>query len=281
MAVKRRGFVRSTTPPYPPPPEQLQYNTDPRFKREEDLLKEKAKAAASASGMKKEETIDNNTPNKIKLEKKSNLVDSDEDEEMIPSVPVVPYQEKPVQEEEQKPKVQVLASVQERASQALKMQPYELPAASAATQSELSDFEKKELLKMSIQRIFQAERAFQSNVVISETRKAITDGSSSDDAASTTAVTSANGGSAVVTNANPTKNVWLLLVAKLITKGTNMNCKPTNNTTAEAEEAEEDVDGDVEMQDNKLVIMDAVAETSEDDLKELLLDFITENLSIR
>ncbi|KAG2232202.1 hypothetical protein INT48_003892 [Thamnidium elegans] len=37
LAVTRKEFVRSTTPPYPPPPEQPQYNTNQLFKTEDAI----------------------------------------------------------------------------------------------------------------------------------------------------------------------------------------------------------------------------------------------------
>jgi hypothetical protein len=226
--------------------------------REEDILKQKQRANEQKKAIKKEEPVDTV---EVKLEK-SDLMDSDEEMYLsAPPVAAVPY-EVDVRVEE-KPKVPVLASVEERASQALKMQPYEL-----AKQTELSDAQKKELLKMSIQRIFHAERVFQSYAIQSDNsaRKEITDGSATATAAS----------SAVVST-NPTKNIWLLLVAKLITRGTNMKYKPTNTTSSLS--AADNTEEDVNMEENRVALVDT--ESSANELKELLLDFIVENLLSR
>ncbi|KAG1233507.1 hypothetical protein G6F68_003521 [Rhizopus microsporus] len=125
LAVTRPGFVRSTTPPYPPPPDQPETIHHPRIKREE--VKEEI----------------------------------DSDEEMV-DVPPLPQSVKiePIKEEK-KPKVEVLASAEERASQALKMQPYELVTSKVDT---FNDTEKRELLKMTFERMLKAEHAFKSNL---------------------------------------------------------------------------------------------------------------------
>lgn len=203
LAVTRTGFVRSTTPPFPPPPEQPQFNTNPLFKKEE-------------------EEKDTEMP-EIKAEP---TMDSDEEmENNFQSVPP-PLPTSMTIKHEEKPKVPVLASVEERASQALKMQPYEL-----AEQRELNESEKKKLLKMAIQRILYAEKSFQSHLP-------------THDATPTTA-----------------KSRWLLLVAKLVTRGIGMQ-----PTSVEEEE------------DKKIIPMD-LDETNE--VKELLLDFIVEDLLSR
>ncbi|KAG2209164.1 hypothetical protein INT47_005456 [Mucor saturninus] len=213
LAVTRTGFVRSTTPPFPPPPEQPQYNTNPLFKKEGEEKKEKVE--------KEEETDIEMAEIKAELN-----VDSDEEMEnnfkSLAPVPLLPNIK-----QEQKPKVPVLASVEERASQALKMQPYEL-----AEQRDLSESEKKQLLKMAIKRILYAEKSFQSTT---------------HDATPTTA-----------------KSRWLLLVAKLVTRGVGMQ-------PASVGEGEED-------EDKKVIPMD-LDETNE--IKELLLDFVVEDLLSR
>ncbi|GAA5817883.1 hypothetical protein MFLAVUS_011462 [Mucor flavus] len=149
LAVTRKEFVRSTTPPYPPPPEQPQYNTNRLFKTED-------------------------------------AIDSDEEmENTLMKAPKVALPLVPVKEEkEEKKPVPVLASVEERASQALKMQPYELNE-----QKELNSVDKKKLLELTIKRILYAEQSIQK-----------------------------------ITNnemhvLHHTKNRWLLLVAKLVTRG--------------------------------------------------------------
>jgi uncharacterized membrane protein YfbV (UPF0208 family) len=217
LAATRPGFIRSSTPPYPPPPEQPKYNTNPRYKTESELL-----TAAAAV-----------TPQQVKVKKED--IDSDEEmENVFAAPPIVQFKEetKIIQD---KPKVQLLASVEERASQALKMKPYEL-----AKQTELSDFEKKELLKMSIQRIFDAESTFQMNGISSD-KRAITQGEN-------------------------TSSVWLLRIVKLITQGI-----PTTTTTIEPKEEE------IEEEDTKMEI----TEDDPNDLKELLLNYILGNLSLR
>lgn len=203
LAVTRSGFVRSTTPPYPPPPEQPQFNTNPLFKKEHE---------------------EPDMP-EIKIE---SSIDSDEEMEnnfkSAPApLPLVPIKQ------ESKPKVPVLASVEERASQALKMQPYEL-----AEQRDLSESEKKQLLKMAIKRVLYAEKSFQSNMITV-------------DATPTTA-----------------KSRWLLLVVKLVTRGISAQPSPVQDDKEE---------------DNKAVIPMDIDDTNE--LKDLLLDFIVEDLLSR
>jgi symplekin len=233
LAVTRPGFVRSTTPPYPPPPEQPQYNTNPRFKYE----------------------------NEVKLEPQ----DSDDEEMEIPPMAAKRFKKEIVEEpKEEKPPVQVLASVEERASQALKMQPYEL-----ATEVALTNDEKRTLLKMSMQRILDAEKVFQPHHLLANenSRKAIADGP-------TTAVAPA----ATATPTGPPKNVWLLLVAKLITRGINHK-----NPIVKQETENEDVVMDAENEeDNKKLIIAANDTTDTSiELKETLIDFIVDNLAIR
>lgn len=202
LAVTRTGFVRSSTPPYPPPPDQPQFNTNPLFKKEHEEL---------------------DMPD-IKME---NTIDSDEEmENNFKSAPV-PLPIVPIKQE-QKPKVPVLASVEERASQALKMQPYEL-----AEQRDLNESEKKQLLKMAIKRILYAEKSFQLNMITSDASTPIT-----------------------------AKSRWLLLVAKLVTRGISMRSSPSPD----------------EEEDTKVVPMD-IDDTN--DLKDLLLDFIVEDLLSR
>ncbi|CAO3698938.1 unnamed protein product [Rhizopus microsporus] len=151
LAVTRPGFVRSTTPPYPPPPDQPETIHHPRIKREE--VKEEI----------------------------------DSDEEMV-DVPPLPQSVKiePIKEEK-KPKVEVLASAEERASQALKMQPYELVTSKVDT---FNDTEKRELLKMTFERMLKAEHAFKSNLTYKDANS---------------------------------KQVWCTLISKLVTRGINHN----------------------------------------------------------
>jgi hypothetical protein len=238
LAVTRNGFVRSTTPPYPPPPDQPQYNTNPRFEYEF----------------------------KVKLEPQES------DDEEIETPPLVAKRFKKEDEiretEEDKPKVQVLASVEERASQALKMQPYEL-----ATEVALTNDEKKTLLKMSIQRILDAEKVFQSQHLLSNenARKSIAEGSSA------TAVAPAVTPSAVPTG--PPKNVWLLLVSKLITRGINHKNPVVKQETGTDEDVMMDEENE---EDNKKLILTANDTTdSSIELKETLIDFIVDNLALR
>lgn len=250
LAVTKPGFVRSTTPPYPPPPHQPQYNTNPRFKTEEQKIKEEQEA--------------------MKQVKVENKLDSDDDmDEATPAAPQ-PLAAATTQEhvQEDKPKVQVLASVKERASQALRMQPYEL-----AKETHLSDSDKKAMLKMSVQRILQAEKSFQSNTVFSDaTRKAI-----ANDTATSTEPASTSAAPAPVSSASTSsqsQNVWLLLVAKLITRGTNMHYMPAEFKR----EQDTDMTDAAEEQDDKKMV---ITEDTEADLRELLLDFITEEFASR
>ncbi|CEI94189.1 hypothetical protein RMCBS344292_08407 [Rhizopus microsporus] len=151
LAVTRPGFVRSTTPPYPPPPDQPETIHHPRIKREE-----------------------------VKEE-----IDSDEEMVDVPPLPQ-PVKIEPIKEEK-KPKVEVLASAEERASQALKMQPYELVTSKVDT---FNDTEKRELLKMTFERMLKAEHAFKSNLTYKDANS---------------------------------KQVWCTLISKLVTRGINHN----------------------------------------------------------
>lgn len=258
LAVTRPGFVRSTTPPYPPPPHQPQYNTNPRFKTEEQKIKEEQEAAK-----------------RVKL---------DSDEDMDDAVPAAPHQTLAVaasaasaEPVEDKPKVQVLASVEERASQALRMQPYEL-----AKEARLSDDDKKAMLKMSVQRILQAEKSFQSSNLFNDTaRKAITNdttnstaSASTSAAPATTNTTANNSSSSTLSSSSQSQNIWLLLVAKLITRGTNMRYMPAE---FKREQDTDMTEATEEQDDKKRVVM----EDTETDLRELLLDFIIEDFASR
>lgn len=240
LAATRPGFVRSTTPPYPPPPDQPQYNTNPQYKTEEQQIKQ-------------EEEL-----KQVKLE---NKLDSDEEMDDIVSEPQPVAYEPPV--EETKPKVQVLASVEERASQALRMQPYEL-----AKRNNLSESDKKAMLKLSIQRILQAEKLFQSNVIHSDnTRKTITNEATSTPNPTPTPTQA-------TTALSHSQNIWLLLVAKLITRGTNMHYMPTE---LKHEQDNATVNDTEEEDDKKMIITD----DTDVDLKELLLDFIVQDFASR
>lgn len=222
LAATRPGFVRSSTPPYPPPPDQPKYNTNPRYKTEEELH-----AATMTKG----------EPVKIKRENPE-----DSDEEMVYNAPpaaAAPHHEEQnaaAVKKEEKPR-EVLASVEERASQAFKMKPYELEK----QQTELSDFEKRELLKMSIQRIFDAENMFQ------------TSGNMLMAGSSTTS----------------TSSVWLLRMVKLITHGISQPPTTEEDEQPTEEEKEEDRKGEITTVER------------ENELKDLLLNFIVGNLSLR
>lgn len=235
LAVTRPGFVRSTTPPYPPPPEQPQYNINPQFKYESE-----AKLEPSDSEDEEMET----PPLVAKRFKKEEIID---------------------EAKEDKPKVQVLASVEERASQALKMQPYEL-----ASEVALTNDEKKTLLKLSIQRILDAEKDFQAHHLLSNenSRKVISEGTATPTASAVVPV--------VTSPTGPAKNIWLLLVSKLITRGTNHKNAIVKQETMQA--GEEDVMMDEE--ENKKLIISANEDTSFE-LKDILLNFIVDNLALR
>ncbi|KAI9273741.1 hypothetical protein BY458DRAFT_508111 [Sporodiniella umbellata] len=130
LAVTRPGFVRSTTPPYPPPPDHPETIRHPLIKREHEAMEE---------------------------------IDSeDESLEATPTM-MIPKQEKveeKVKEEEVKPKVEVLASVEERANQLFRAQPYELVT---SDRPDMSDEDRQTMLKFTFQRILQSEPAFSSN----------------------------------------------------------------------------------------------------------------------
>ncbi|CEP17304.1 hypothetical protein [Parasitella parasitica] len=253
LAVTRPGFVRSTTPPYPPPPDQPQYNTNPRFKTEEQKARQEEEARRQ-----------------VKLE---NRLDSDEEmgDSMSAPQPVVYEQDVP----EEKPKVQVLASVEERASQSLRMQPYEL-----AKQNNLGQSDKIAMLKMAVQRILQAGKTFQSNVILSDTtKKAFSNGTTTAalPAAAAEASTSTLA-AASSTHLSHSQHFWLLLVAKLITRGTNMHYMPVEFKREQQDDDEDTTIEPAEEDDDKKMIM---TEDTNADLRELLIDFVAEDFAAR
>ncbi|KAI8393729.1 Symplekin tight junction protein C terminal-domain-containing protein [Radiomyces spectabilis] len=136
-----------------------------------------------------------------------------------------------------------LASVQERASQALKMQPYELAAPSS-----LSYEDQRMMLKSTIQRIFESETMLQQQIP--------------------KAVTEQVGGRPIEWR-TPAKTVWLLLVAKLLTRGTVM---PANGTESSGQEEDTDMTSAAEEQHQ---------ENDADELKQMLLDFIISDFQQR
>ncbi|KAG0189235.1 hypothetical protein DFQ28_003699 [Apophysomyces sp. BC1034] len=138
-----------------------------------------------------------------------------------------------------------LASAQERASQALKMQPYELSV--PATLSSSTQFD---MLKMSVQRIFDAGNLVQPKASGADAENAMARRQP-------------------LSWSSSTKTMWLLLVAKLITRGTgNKRYKEALST----------VDEDVDM-DNKGNIRED--DTQPEELKEMLLDFIIDDFPSR
>ncbi|KAI7897680.1 uncharacterized protein BX663DRAFT_463206 [Cokeromyces recurvatus] len=224
LAVTRPGFVRSTTPPYPPPPEQPQFIRDPRFKYENEMKEEPSIKTEDDSD---EDMMDHfeSKPPPIKEEGEEK---EEEEKEHFNFV------------EEKKPKVEILSSVEERASQALQMKPYAL-----TTSTSLSEAEKIEMIEMSIERILYAEGAFQ---VYDHDRKAT----------NSTSVTNA------VTTINTAKNIWLMLIAKLMTQNRTNNYSSAENNE---DTLTDDKELNVSMVDTKL--------------KEMLLDFVIGNIGQR
>ena len=176
--------------------------------------------------------------------------DSDDEMEYTPVLSVPEHIKEEIESErkEQKPRTEVLASAEERASQALKMQPYEL-----ATSNTMSDADKRLLLKMSIERILEAEAAFEANLHAHDnsTRKAIADGT-------TTAAV-----------ATPSRRVWHLLVAKLMTCGVD-HAELTQNDEI-----------NINKDETKSFTTTDDTENSTFELKTLLLDFIVRDLATR
>ncbi|KAL0084168.1 Symplekin tight junction protein C terminal-domain-containing protein [Phycomyces blakesleeanus] len=154
----------------------------------------------------------------------------------------------------QKPRVQ-LASAQERATQSLKMQPYELSAPAT-----LERHEQLEMLKLSVQRIFAAETLLEPQIIESNPE---------DPASSSRRVTSSWNQS--------TKTMWLLLVAKLLTRGVG------NSTWGTAAiSAGENMDiGDPMEEDTKIDVKTVKQKSNPDELKMMLLDFIVADLPLR
>ncbi|KAI9012661.1 Symplekin tight junction protein C terminal-domain-containing protein [Phycomyces nitens] len=150
----------------------------------------------------------------------------------------------------EQPRVQ-LASAQERASQSLKMQPYELSAPAT-----LERHEQLEMLKMSVQRIFDAEALLEPQII---------DSNPEDPASSSRRVASSWNQS--------TKTMWLLLVAKLLTRGMGNSTWRTAGASA-GEGQDMDVDSKVDI--------NAISHKSNpDELKTMLLDFIVADLPLR
>ncbi|KAF7726961.1 hypothetical protein EC973_008156 [Apophysomyces ossiformis] len=139
-----------------------------------------------------------------------------------------------------------LASAQERASQALKMQPYELSAPAT-----LSDNTQLDMLKMSVQRIFDAGNLVQPKVTGADADSSVTRRQPS-------------------VWCSSSKTMWLLLVAKLLTRGMGDKRYKGGSLSADRE--------DVDM-DNKLNI--AEEDSRPEQLKEMLLDFIVDDFPAR
>lgn len=240
LAVTRPGFTRSSTPPYPPPPEAPAIIKNPKYRREEDIKKEAHVQAKSE-------------PTEPMIKQEPQVIDSDE--EMDENY-VTKYKDeydmdnssvKEEEEQDDKPKVEVLASVEERASQSLKMKPYALEEP-----AHLDESEKKLFIKMSIQRILENMTMYQSLTSHHADRKLLADAANS-----------------TLSDANSDQSTWFLLVAKLMTKG--LDIRKID-------------DGEVEIihtEDDKKQVMDVDTDTSINDIKELLLNYITEDLPQR
>ncbi|KAI9495403.1 Symplekin tight junction protein C terminal-domain-containing protein [Zychaea mexicana] len=163
-----------------------------------------------------------------------------------------------------------LASVQERASQSLKMQPYELAAPSTPNRDQ-----QLQLLKMSVQRIFDAEYALQTATKVpanTATNPAQSDPSSN------TAGTPPSVRAAM--NHHPAKTTWLLLVAKLLTRGTAYTM-PDQQQQRLIQQATTEANGsDTKEMNMKMALLNE-EDSNSDHLKEMLVDFIVADLPSR
>jgi hypothetical protein len=143
-----------------------------------------------------------------------------------------------------------LPSAQERVIQSLKMQPYAL-----ASPPEFGRRQKIEMLKLAVQRILEAEKLSQQNLPIIDTTQ--------DEDASRS--------QAAVTFNSPLKTTWILLIAKLVAKGVQIG--------ESTEDASGGTNTDTKMDTGNL---DDDSTSSEvDELRDMLLEFIVENLPYR
>ena len=162
-----------------------------------------------------------------------------------------------------------LASVQERASQSLKMQPYELAAPTTPARDQ-----QLELLKMSLQRIFDAEYYLQpKGSEATNSRQPSSSLQSSAAAAASSSTVSRRSASN-----QPFKTLWSLLIAKLVTLGTAYDVPHNNNNNNQQEE-----DDIKQEEDTKIANMTkaTVDDSNTDYLKEMLIDFVVADLSSR
>lgn len=144
-----------------------------------------------------------------------------------------------------------LPSAQERVIQSLKMQPYALPPP-----PEFARRQKMEMLKLAVQRILEAEKLSQQNLPIVDTSQE-EDGSHRQ---------------ATVTFSSPIKTTWTLLIAKLIAKGVRIGKSAADGNDEEKPDSKMDVD---DMDDDDPSVLEV------DELRDMLLDFIVENLQYR
>jgi hypothetical protein len=144
-----------------------------------------------------------------------------------------------------------LPSAQERVIQSLKMQPYAL-----APPPEFGRRQKVEMLKLAVQRILEAEKLSQQNLPIIDTTQ--------DEDASRR--------QASVTFNSPLKTTWILLIAKLVAKGVQIG--------KSSEDTSDETDTDTKMDTGNLN-EDGATPSEVDELRDMLLDFIVENLPYR
>ncbi|KAI9289976.1 Symplekin tight junction protein C terminal-domain-containing protein [Umbelopsis sp. AD052] len=141
-----------------------------------------------------------------------------------------------------------LPSAQERVIQSLKMQPYAL-----AAPPEFDRRQKLEMLKLAVQRILEAEKLSQQNLPIIDTTQ--------DEDASRR--------QAAVTFNSPLKTTWILLIAKLVAKGVQIGKSSEDPSDGTNTDTKMDTDN---LDDNSSEV---------DELRDMLLDFIVENLPYR
>jgi hypothetical protein len=145
-----------------------------------------------------------------------------------------------------------LPSTQERVLQSFKMQPYAL-----AAPPEFAKRQKMEMLKLAVQRILEAEKlSLQALPIVDPNEEE--EGSGQRQAA--------------ITFNSPLKATWTLLVSKLIANSTRATKKAANDNDEEQPDSKMDVD---ELDD------DDPSSLEVDELRDMLLEFIIENLPQR
>lgn len=145
-----------------------------------------------------------------------------------------------------------LPSTQERVSQSFKMQPYAL-----AAPAEFAKRQKMEMLKLAVQRILEAEKLSQQALPIIDPNEEEEVGGQRQ---------------AAITFNSPLKTTWTLLVSKLIANSTRAGKSAPTSDSEGQQDSKMDVDEIDEDDPSSLEV---------DELRDMLLEFIIENLPQR